>query len=346
MDKALWEALSGLFTKKTIVIVSLVGAAGTAGTIAIHNSVSSTGEERPASSEAVFDLDNITATYKVIFPYIAPRSDDERHARERFSGDDIAYMNYLRGKRDIRLTRALAEAISDPTNLSGLEKLTQNFTSQGGLLPYVPLEDMPMYQQSRMHYQGTHVPARPSFWQQTGTGKLIPLTTAATKADDTKEVEPEKGFIQGRKRKAFIFVSQDQESFPWTNDLKNGYLKEGCSVGYWTYSRGDKNPSAELDGFIAEHAKGPSGPPRKFCLVVYQTGQDQFGVGYLLSNKHVRRLFIVQKDEQGSITAYPGRSNTPLIYNGTRIYIRTYRFSEMGRGLDQWSGLWVKEISQ
>lgn len=115
-------------------------------------------------------------TYKVVFPFKAPSTADERYV---FGHNDVVtYMNWLRTKYNVKLAKAFAEAYVK-TSIKTIASLVDE-GAKTELTPYIPLEDINTYNMSKSSYQGTRVDAKPSFYQEDQTGKLIPVMKSGT----------------------------------------------------------------------------------------------------------------------------------------------------------------------
>ncbi len=112
-----------------------------------------------------------SATYKVIFPFKEPETLDEKYVYEH--NDVVTYMNWVRAKGNIKLVKALSQAIGG--DISALIDILDATTSDE-LTPYVAMEDIGIYNSAKSHYTQTYIPAEPVFYQKDNLGNLIPIT--------------------------------------------------------------------------------------------------------------------------------------------------------------------------
>ena len=106
-------------------------------------------------------------TFRVIFPFKKPDTAMGRMVYE--NNGLVTYMNWVRTEADLSMAKALASAVAgDPLALIELLKEMKS----SALAPFIPREDLPVYQAAQADYQGTHVPAYPLFFQEAPHGEL------------------------------------------------------------------------------------------------------------------------------------------------------------------------------
>ncbi|MFC1704939.1 hypothetical protein ACFLZ6_01270 [Nanoarchaeota archaeon] len=219
MDIRIFSALSKLFSTKAGIVVTGVALVGASSAVVISNRRARQEEIVHAEERSIvdnpIDLGQRTEqTFKVVFPYQEPESNDEKIAEETLS--PVVYMNYLRTKHNVKLMKAMNDAFN-LSSISPLKGFIQELETNSSLAPYIPLEDISLYQQSRPNYQGTHVPAKGVLYQAVH-GRLIPITTTSP----GQRVEPEPEWFSRVKEALQL---RDNKIYPDYRGIVKGYFK-------------------------------------------------------------------------------------------------------------------------
>jgi len=122
--------------------------------------------------------------YRVIFPFKEPANTIERRLLEEIG--DVEYMKLVRIHNGVDLAVSLATSLNQTFALGFGDVYLKNIELRR-LTPYIHEDDINIYQASRSNYQGTHVPARALAFQETLTGRLIPIGVPKSIITDTSE---------------------------------------------------------------------------------------------------------------------------------------------------------------
>src|SRR3989338_1328321 len=125
----------------------------------------------PTQPQIIVPIDK--PTYRVIFPFKEPSNTIERAILK--TTDEVTYMKFIRFRENIKWAISFADLINQTWSPSKWRDFFKRNQELGKLIPYVPLEDITRYQQSRPSYRGTYVEAKPVYFQQTATRGLIPI---------------------------------------------------------------------------------------------------------------------------------------------------------------------------
>jgi len=165
---------------KIVLIGSLVSSLGI-GVVACDNQPTAPTPKKQEQTTTQTPTITFESTYKVIFPYKEPSGSLEEKVYN--DTDVVTYMKFVRMKEDVKWAKSLAELVNKSWSPSNWKDFFDKNKELGELTPYIPLEDIGKYQQSQPYYQGTRnvdssgkpIIAKPRYFQETLTGKLIPI---------------------------------------------------------------------------------------------------------------------------------------------------------------------------
>jgi hypothetical protein len=132
-------------------------------------------------------------TYRLILPFKAPETDQEKTVLEEFGV--VGYMNFVRVRLDLKMTKKLAEVVNSSDFDAALEywDLLKQSSKVAG---FVPLSDINVFQWSRTYYKQTKDPnqqePKVKVFQMGPAGELYPVdTTIAPDVFKSKPNTPE-----------------------------------------------------------------------------------------------------------------------------------------------------------
>jgi len=177
-------------------------------------------------------------TYKIILKFKEPQTEDEKFVYR--NNDIVTYMNWVRGKTNIKLAKKMAEAFN-ATDITSLVSFFEELEKSDETGSYIPLEDIRTYRKSLDNIKVSRDPTKPvpkpAFYQSDQFGKLIPVKKTSIDGivlqEETKVVKKPKIFSIGDESK--LIVLKNHEFF----DFSLGKVVDVNSYELYPYFDGD-----------------------------------------------------------------------------------------------------------